>query len=903
MDLNHVNLSVDTITITIMARPGQNVLEACLSAQRDIPYFCWHPALGSVGSCRQCAVKLFNGPDDATGQIVMACMTPVTPGMRLSIADPAATQFRDRVIEFVLTNHPHDCPVCEVGGECHLQDMTALVNHGERRYRFSKRTHLNQDLGPFVRHEMNRCIGCYRCVRFYRDYAGGRDFGVFGANRNVYFGRAESGTLESEFAGNLVEVCPTGVFVDKPFSARFRRKWDMRATPSVCPHCAVGCNITVQEREGEFRRVTNRYNETLNGYFLCDRGRFGTGFIESTARLRHARQRHADDTLTTLDTAAATAALAALLAHDDVIGIGSPRASLEANVALRNLVGPARFFAGLSDHDAAVLATAVSLMRDHALPIATLADAEHADAIMILGDDPSDIAPRLALAIRQAAQRATDETLAARQIPAWNDTPARIAAAGHHNPLIIATPMTSRLDDCATLARRLAPTAILGLASAIADRLDHTVTRPRGEAPIDIEPMVAILAKAAAPVIVVGGDVCGPGLILAAANIVIALRRAGVPARLSILLPEVNSLGLGLLDAPPLSAAFAMLARGAARRVIVLETDLHRRVETGVLDAAFATVVELAALDSIETPTTQTADLAIGVGSFADGDCTFVNQEGRAQRGFKAIFSTAEPPLAWHILRDAGIASGRLTQGTWHDHATMVEAIAAAGRGLAGCKTVWPEAPHGDMLRPATLPHRYSGRTAVNAHIDVREPKPFSNPDSPLGTTMEGPVLHAGASVVPHVWSPGWNSAQAVNKFQSAIGGTMVSGGGGVMLFGGTAVKSDYVALPEARHATGGFIPIVRVFGSEELSALAPAMAARIAQPPLLLNATEAAARDLSDGDAVTCTVGGTSVERVVVIEPGMADGVIGVAIGFPGDAALCLPGTGTIVKTKGSVS
>ncbi len=233
----------------------------------------------------------------------------------------------------------------------------------------------------------------------------------------------------------------------------------------------------------------------------------------------------------------------------------------------------------------------------------------------------------------------------------------------------------------------------------------------------------------------------------------------------------------------------------------------------------------------------------------------------------------------------------------------MVEAIASAGRGLAGCKTVWPEAPHGDMLRPATLPHRYSGRTAVNAHIDVREPKPFSNPDSPLGTTMEGPVLHAGASVVPHTWSPGWNSAQAVNKFQSAIGGAMVSGGGGVMLFGGNSGKAGYFVLPEDHYAAGGFIPIARVFGSEELSALAPVMAARIGQAPLLLNAGEAAARGLSDGDAVTCTIGGTSVERVVVIEPDMAAGVIGVAIGFPGDGALCLPGPGTIVKSLGSVS
>jgi NADH-quinone oxidoreductase subunit G len=272
--------------LAVQAAEGENLLQACLSAGRDVPYFCWHPALGSVGACRQCAVKVFAGPEDSAGKIVMACMTRPAPGMRVAVAEPEAAASREAVVEMVLANHPHDCPVCEVGGECHLQDVTAMTGHAARRAHFPKRTHRSQDLGPFVRHEMNRCIGCYRCVRFYKDYAGGTDFGVFGAAKNVFFGRAEDGALESAFAGNLVEVCPTGVFVDKPFSAKFRRKWDMRSTPSVCPHCAVGCNISVHERDGAVRRVVNRFNATLNGYFLCDRGRFGVGFVESAERLR-----------------------------------------------------------------------------------------------------------------------------------------------------------------------------------------------------------------------------------------------------------------------------------------------------------------------------------------------------------------------------------------------------------------------------------------------------------------------------------------------------------------------------------------------------------------------------------------------------------------------------------------
>ena len=129
---------------------------------------------------------------------------------------------------------------------------------------------------------MNRCIACYRCVRYYKDYAGGTDLGVYGAHDNVYFGRVEDGVLESEFSGNLTEVCPTGVFTDKTHSERYNRKWDMQFAPSICHGCSSGCNISPGERYGEIRRIENRYNGSVNHYFLCDRGRFGSA--TSTAK-------------------------------------------------------------------------------------------------------------------------------------------------------------------------------------------------------------------------------------------------------------------------------------------------------------------------------------------------------------------------------------------------------------------------------------------------------------------------------------------------------------------------------------------------------------------------------------------------------------------------------------------
>jgi len=222
------------------ADESNNLLEALLGQGEDLPYFCWHPEMGSVGACRQCAVVQYMNEDDQNGRIVMSCMTAVTDGSIFSVQGEAAASFRQSVVENLMLNHPHDCPVCEEGGECHLQDMTVMTGHRDRTYRHLKTTFRNQYLGPFIGHEMNRCITCFRCVRFYQDYAGGDDLSAFASRDRVYFGRSDDGVLENEFAGNLVEVCPTGVFTDKILGEHYTRKWDLQSAPAVCTGCSIG---------------------------------------------------------------------------------------------------------------------------------------------------------------------------------------------------------------------------------------------------------------------------------------------------------------------------------------------------------------------------------------------------------------------------------------------------------------------------------------------------------------------------------------------------------------------------------------------------------------------------------------------------------------------------------------
>ncbi|MBP7571397.1 MAG: NADH-quinone oxidoreductase subunit NuoG, partial [Acidobacteria bacterium] len=459
--------------------PSRNLLDACLSHGLDLPYFCWHPAMGSVGACRQCAVKQFRDEHDAKGRIVMACMTPASDGTRISIADAEAAAFRASVIEGLMESHPHDCPVCDEGGECHLQDMTVMTGHTLRRYPYAKRTFRNQYLGPFIAHEMNRCIQCYRCVRFYRDYAGGHDLDVFGIRNGVYFGRAEDGVLESEFSGNLVDLCPTGVFTDLTLGVRYTRKWDLQTAPSICMQCSLGCNITAEERYGGLRRIVNRYHRDVNGHFICDRGRFSHGYVNSPKRIREALVRR-DGGLAAVPPGEALQQAAALLSNRRVIGLGSPRASLEANFALRALVGPDHFYQGVPDAHGRLVGLMLDILRQGPVRTPSPAEVEEADAMLVIGEDFAATGVRMALSLRQAVRRPGFEQAARMKIPLWQDAAVRELQQDLRGPLFILSTCPTSLDDAAEVTHRATPQDLARLAYAVGRRLDERVPGPAG---------------------------------------------------------------------------------------------------------------------------------------------------------------------------------------------------------------------------------------------------------------------------------------------------------------------------------------------------------------------------------------------------------------------------------------
>jgi len=872
---------------------SENLLQACLSLGIDIPYFCWHPSLGSVGSCRQCAVTQYANPEDTRGRLVMSCMTPAADNTYISIEDKEAVDFRESVIEFLMTNHPHDCPVCEEGGHCHLQDMTVMTGHDRRRYRFTKRTHYNQELGSFIAHEMNRCIACYRCVRYYNDYAGGTDLGVYGNASRVYFGRPESGALESEFSGNLTEICPTGVFTDKTHSERYNRKWDMQYAPSVCQGCSSGCNISPGERYGELRRVENRFNGEVNQYFLCDKGRFGTGYVNRADRPRQPQFR-SGTTVTTATVDEALDQTIAKLKGKKVLGIGSPRASLESNFALRELVGQENYSTGMNQKEQSLVELAAAIMQTEGIYNPSMREIESYDAVLILGEDLTQTAPRMALSVRQAAKNKAKEMAAERRTQEWLAEPVKRIAQDAKSPIYILAATQTRLADVATGEVVASPNDIARLGFAVAQAVaGETITGLDDSASAFAQTIADTLKAAKKPLIISGTSLQDAAIMEAAAQVA---QNLGGHAGLSLTVPEVNSMGLALFGGLSLEQAFAQ----DYDAVIVVENDLYRRLPATRIDAALAKAAEVIVLDHSDTATVAQASIVLSAASFAEGDGTVVSQEGRAQRYYQVYDPSYYNPAyaikeSWRWLHalQTGLEDKNISWTVLDD---VIESVAKNVPVLEAIQDVAPDAGyriHG--LKIAREPRRYSGRTAMRAPLSVHEPKQPTDIDSALTFSMEGYVgPQKASSLVPFAWAAGWNSPQAWNKYQDEVGGHLKGGDSGVRLFDRLAKRParSYVAPAAVLANAESFrlVPMHHIFASGEFTVKTPAMETRIPEAMFAVGEQDASRLNVQDGQRITVKTGDTTISLPVQVIEYLPTGYIGYPVGLAPTVSLAEP-------------
>lgn len=799
--------------------PGRNMLEIALDNGLELPYFCWHPAMGSVGACRQCAVRVYKDENDDRGKIMMACMTPAKDGTRISINDPEAIAFRRSVIEWLMTNHPHDCPVCDEGGECHLQDMTCLTGHVYRRYAFSKRTHTDQNLGPFVSHEMNRCIQCHRCVRFYRDIAGGKDLNVFGTGNRLYYGRETDGILESEFSGNLVEVCPTGVFTDKPYGKHFTRKWDLETAPSICMHCALGCNTIPGARYGLLRRVRARFNGDVNGYFLCDRGRYGYGFVNCQKRVRDVGRRGSTSVNTIPWSDAIDAAREALNSAKRVVGIGSSRASLESNYALKKLVGDANFSTGLSKKEHASMQLALEILVNGPARTPSLAEVGDSDVVLVMGADPTNEAPMLDMAIRRAVRRAPLDISRNLKIPDWDANSVANALQDAKGKLYIAAPWRIKIEEISKESIVVPFSDVVRFGIKVADGL----VNPGTNADELSSRVVLDLINARQPLVITSIN-AGEGVLKAAANIAWSLCANGKNCWLSIILPEANTMGVAMLGGLSVDQAVERMHSDEADTLIVLENDLTRKLDQADLDIVFSKIKNIIVLDYIATQTAEQAHLTMPVSSCFECSGTVVNSEGRAQRFFQVLGVQENIKPAWQVISEiAGMDK-------WISHdevlAELAQTIPVFEPAInAAEQHGWRNRAGQKVARES---HRCSGRAAKDANVTIHEPQPPVDPATPFTFSMEGTQAEVPSPLIPRFWYPGWNSVSSVNWFQTEVGGALAGGNPGKRLIEPKSGERNPLTINEEDLSIDTAPDRSRIFGSEELSSLSAAIVERM---------------------------------------------------------------------------
>ena len=397
-----------TVTVVIdgrevTAQPGSMIIEAADAANIYIPRFCYHPKLSIAANCRMCLVEVEKAPKP-----LPACATPVADGMVVQTRSATAVEAQQGTMEFLLINHPLDCPVCDQGGECPLQDQAMGYGQDSSRYEEEKRAKPPLDLGPLVATAMTRCIHCTRCVRFGREIAGTMELGATGRGEDMTIETYLDGSVDSEVSGNIIDLCPVGALTSKPY--RFTaRPWELFSHEGISPHDSLGTNITLQTAHQAVKRVVPRNNEKINECWISDRDRFAYEGAECDDRLTQPMIRRKEGLVETsweeaLSEAAAAMRQGAEQDGSQLAALIHPMSSMEESFLLQKILrglGSDQIDHRLLERDFSDDAVAPSYP---GLEVA-LPDVESLKGVLLLGCNPRKEAPLLALRIRKMVER------------------------------------------------------------------------------------------------------------------------------------------------------------------------------------------------------------------------------------------------------------------------------------------------------------------------------------------------------------------------------------------------------------------------------------------------------------------------------------------------------------------
>ncbi|XP_078170673.1 NADH-ubiquinone dehydrogenase [Carex rostrata] len=386
---------VDGYPVTIPK--GFTVLQACEVAGVDIPRFCYHSRLSIAGNCRMCLVEVEKSPKP-----VASCAMPALPGMKIKTDTPVAKKAREGVMEFLLMNHPLDCPICDQGGECDLQDQSMAFGADRGRFTEMKRSVVDKNLGPLVKTVMTRCIQCTRCVRFASEVAGVEDLGMLGRGSGEEIGTYVEKLMTSELSGNVIDICPVGALTSKPFAFK-ARNWELKGTETIDVTDAVGSNIRIDSRGPEVMRIIPRLNEDINEEWISDKTRFCYDGLKRQ-RLNDPMIRGPDGrfkAVTWRDALEVVAEVLNKVNPQEIVGVAGRLSDAESMIALKDFLNKLGSDNVLCEGNGSA---PKADLRSNYLLNTTISGLEKADAFLLIGTQPRVEAPMVNARIRKSVR-------------------------------------------------------------------------------------------------------------------------------------------------------------------------------------------------------------------------------------------------------------------------------------------------------------------------------------------------------------------------------------------------------------------------------------------------------------------------------------------------------------------
>lgn len=618
-----------------------------------IPHFCYHKKLSIAANCRMCLVQVEKAPKP-----LPACATPAMEGMKVSTHSSQAVTAQKGVMEFLLINHPLDCPICDQGGECQLQDLAVGYGASSSRYTEAKRVVANKNLGPLISTDMTRCIHCTRCVRFGQEIAGIMELGLAGRGEHAEILSFVGSTVDSELSGNMIDLCPVGALVSKPFRYS-ARTWELSRRKSVSPHCGLGSNLVVQVKQNRVMRVLPRENEEINECWLSDKDRFSYEGLNSEERLstpmikRDGRWQECDWRSALEFVASGLSAVKEKYGAQSIGALASPHSTLEELYLLQKLMrglGSGNVDHRLRQSDF----RADSQLQGVPWLGMSIADISRLKSVLVIGSTLRKDHPLIAQRLRQAGKQGAQLNLVN---PVDDDLLTKIA----NRAIVAPAAMAATLAQVLKAATELKGVEIPDAAKNALNSISVTDTaRAMAASLIDNKPAAVFLGNMAqhhpryADIHVLAQHIAQ---ITEAAFGVLGEAANSVGAYIAGAIPGDDALGTsanGSLQPGPESVNALQPCQAYVLMNLEPELDSYNPQQTmKALDAA-ELVVMMSAYKSRAVLEGNYADVLLPIAPFTETSGTFINTEGRVQSFNGVVAPLADTRPAWKVLRVLG---------------------------------------------------------------------------------------------------------------------------------------------------------------------------------------------------------------------------------------------------------